>query len=150
MSSHWPDNWRASSPERFCLHRSWKSQVIAAEPSILKKRRKCSRPVRLERSSCKCLSSLWRRRNSRLKKCPNGRPDESRPAAQLPALRLRVEPRYSSGNGKPQSERNQLMNKVLFVTCLLLAVLSGHGQFTPLPPEVAPKGALPGPTEPVV
>jgi len=43
------------------------------------------------------------------------------------------------------------MNKVLFVTCLLFfSVLSGHGQFSPLPPEVAPKGAPPGPTTPVV
>jgi hemolysin activation/secretion protein len=43
------------------------------------------------------------------------------------------------------------MNKVLFVTCLLFSVLSGHGQvFNPLPPEVAPKGAPPGPTPPVI
>lgn len=43
------------------------------------------------------------------------------------------------------------MNKVLFVTCLLFSVLSGHGQvFNPLPPEVAPKGAPPGPTAPVI
>jgi hemolysin activation/secretion protein len=43
------------------------------------------------------------------------------------------------------------MNKVLFVTGLLLAVLSGNGQvFSPLPPEVAPKGAPPGPTPPIV
>jgi len=49
------------------------------------------------------------------------------------------------------SERNQLKNKVLFVTCLLFSVLSGHGQvFNPLPPEVAPKGAPPGPTAPFV
>jgi hemolysin activation/secretion protein len=43
------------------------------------------------------------------------------------------------------------MNKVLFVTCLLFSVLGGHGQvFNPLPPEVAPKGAPPGPTAPVI
>src|ERR1051326_59609 len=43
------------------------------------------------------------------------------------------------------------MHKVLFVTCLLLAVLSGHGQvFTPLPFEVAPKGVPAGPTPPIV
>jgi hemolysin activation/secretion protein len=43
------------------------------------------------------------------------------------------------------------MNKVLFVTCLLFSVLSGHGQvFNPLPPDVAPKGAPPGPTAPVL
>jgi len=43
------------------------------------------------------------------------------------------------------------MSKVLFVTCLLFSVLSGHGQvFSPLPPEVAPKGAPPGPTAPVI
>jgi hemolysin activation/secretion protein len=43
------------------------------------------------------------------------------------------------------------MSKVLFVTCLLFSVLSGHGQvFSPLPPEVAPKGAPPGPTAPVL
>jgi len=43
------------------------------------------------------------------------------------------------------------MNKVLFVTGLLFSVLSGHGQvFNPLPPEVAPKGAPPGPTAPVI
>jgi hemolysin activation/secretion protein len=43
-----------------------------------------------------------------------------------------------------------LKNKVLFVTCLLFSVLSGHGQVTPLPTDVAPKGAPPGPTAPVV
>src|SRR5258705_456330 len=43
------------------------------------------------------------------------------------------------------------MNKLLFVTCLLFSVISGHGQvFSPLPSEVAPKGAPPGPTAPVI
>jgi hemolysin activation/secretion protein len=43
------------------------------------------------------------------------------------------------------------MNKLLFVSCLLLSVLSGHGQvFSPLPPEVAPKGAPAGPTPPLI
>jgi hemolysin activation/secretion protein len=43
------------------------------------------------------------------------------------------------------------MNKLLFVACLLFSVLSGHGQVAnPLPPEVAPKGAPPGPTAPVI
>lgn len=42
------------------------------------------------------------------------------------------------------------MHKVLFVTCLLLAGFSGHGQVSsPLPPEVAPKGAPVGPTAPI-
>ena len=43
------------------------------------------------------------------------------------------------------------MNKVLFVSCVLLSVLNGHGQvFSPLPPEVAPKGAPPGPASPLI
>src|SRR3954469_13699605 len=43
------------------------------------------------------------------------------------------------------------MHKFLFVTGLLLSVLCGRGQvFSPLPPEVAPKGSPPGPTAPLV
>src|SRR5882757_8026615 len=43
------------------------------------------------------------------------------------------------------------MNKFLFVSCLLLSVLGGRGQvFSPLPPEVAPKGSPPGPATPMV
>jgi Hemolysin activation/secretion protein len=42
------------------------------------------------------------------------------------------------------------MNKLLFVACLLISAHYGYGQaFSPLPPEVAPKGAPVGPTAPV-
>jgi len=43
------------------------------------------------------------------------------------------------------------MHKYLFVSGLLLSVLCGRGQvFSPLPPEVAPKGSPPGPASPLV